>query len=129
MSADIAASSAPVSDGLNGLNRQAARLDANGEKAAEKHSREKPSAGVGAAQLHQERATPRLPDLDILKLQKVEDKEEQDKEILTSDLEEKDTNVVMAQSKASRYRAVRHLKDNDNDTVDTILSITHPLEK
>lgn len=51
--------------------------------------------------------------------------EEETEEVDASGVDEKDIKLVMEQANVSRARAIKALKDNDNDIVNTIMELTN----
>lgn len=59
--------------------------------------------------------------------EKVEDKkeeEEADEDVDTDGVEDKDIELVMTQANVSRAKAVKALKENDNDIVNSIMALS-----
>ncbi|EEH09320.1 nascent polypeptide-associated complex subunit alpha [Histoplasma capsulatum G186AR] len=52
------------------------------------------------------------------------DEEEDDEEVDASGLEAKDIELVMAQASVSRNKAIKALKENDNDIVNSIMALS-----
>ena len=52
------------------------------------------------------------------------EEEEEDEEVDTSGVEEKDIELVMSQAGCTRSKAVKALKENDGDLVNSIMSLT-----
>jgi len=55
---------------------------------------------------------------------KVEEDDDDDEEVDETGVEEKDIELVMAQVNVSRKKAVKALKENDNDIVNSIMSLS-----
>lgn len=55
---------------------------------------------------------------------KVEEEEDDDEEVDDSGLEQKDIELVMTQASVSRKKAVKALKDNGNDIVNSIMALS-----
>lgn len=55
---------------------------------------------------------------------KKEEEEDDGEEIDTTGLEDKDIELVMTQASVSRKKAVKALKDNDNDIVNSIMALS-----
>lgn len=55
---------------------------------------------------------------------KEEEEEDDDEEVDDSGLEAKDIELVMAQASVSRKKAVKALKENDNDIVNSIMALS-----
>jgi nascent polypeptide-associated complex subunit alpha len=55
---------------------------------------------------------------------KKEDDEEEDEEVDEDGLETKDIELVMQQASVSRSKAVKALRDNENDIVNSIMSLS-----
>lgn len=53
-----------------------------------------------------------------------EEEEEDDEEVDASGLEDKDIELVMTQANVSRKKAVKALKENDNDIVNSIMALS-----
>ena len=53
-----------------------------------------------------------------------EEEEDDGEEIDTTGLEEKDIDLVVTQANVSRKKAVKALRDNDNDIVNSIMSLS-----
>ncbi|KAF5670645.1 nascent polypeptide-associated complex subunit alpha [Fusarium heterosporum] len=53
-----------------------------------------------------------------------EDEEDDDEEVDASGLEDKDIELVMTQANVSRNKAVKALKENDNDIVNSIMALS-----
>lgn len=60
------------------------------------------------------------PDTD----KKVEEEEDDGEEVDDAGLEAKDIELVMAQANVSRKKAVKALKENDNDIVNSIMALS-----
>ncbi|KLP09670.1 putative ATP synthase subunit d, mitochondrial [Fusarium fujikuroi] len=57
-----------------------------------------------------------------------EEEEDDDEEVDASGLEDKDIELVMTQANVSRNKAVKALKENDNDIVNSIMALTLKLD-
>ena len=55
---------------------------------------------------------------------KVEEEDDDDEEVDDSGLEQKDIELVMTQASVSRKKAVKALKDNGNDIVNSIMALS-----
>jgi nascent polypeptide-associated complex subunit alpha len=53
-----------------------------------------------------------------------EEEEDDDEEVDASGLEDKDIELVMTQANVSRNKAVKALKENDNDIVNSIMALS-----
>lgn len=53
-----------------------------------------------------------------------EDEEEDEEEVDETGMEEKDIELVVSQANVSRAKAVRALKNNNNDIVNAIMDLT-----
>ena len=54
----------------------------------------------------------------------IAEEEEEGEEVDASGVEEKDVELVMSQANVSKAKAVKALKNNDNDIVNTIMELT-----
>lgn len=53
-----------------------------------------------------------------------EEEEEDDEEVDASGIEDKDIELVMTQASVSRKKAIKALKENDNDIVNSIMALS-----
>ena len=60
----------------------------------------------------------------VAKIQEEEEEAEEDGDIDTEGVEEKDIELVMAQAGVSKAKAVKSLKKNNNDIVNAIMELT-----
>ncbi|MCJ1408309.1 GAL4 enhancer protein [Ptychographa xylographoides] len=62
--------------------------------------------------------------IDTSDAKKDEDEEDDEEEVDDSGMEAKDIELVMAQASVSRKKAIKALKDNDNDIVNSIMALS-----
>lgn len=85
--------------------------------AAERESTSAPSAATSSS-------TPAIADKGKGPAAPEEEEEEDGGEIDTTGIEEKDIELVMAQANVSKRKAVKALKENDGDIVNSIMALS-----
>lgn len=99
---------------IEDLNSQAQASAAQQLAAAEAASGEN-----NASEIEQDLAKGKAPETEAKK-----DDEEEEGEVDESGLEAKDIELVMAQANVSRKKAVKALRENDNDIVNSIMALS-----
>lgn len=102
---------------IEDLNSQAQASAAQQLAAAEAAGGMDPHAGHDHS--HDHHGKGKAPEIEVKK-----DEDDDDEEVDDTGLEAKDIELVMAQANVSRKKAVKALKENDNDIVNSIMALS-----
>lgn len=108
---------------LNSIFGEAKIEDLNSQaqaSAAQQLAAAEAAGGEQAGQEHEDQGKGKAPEIEAKKEEEEDDGEEVDE----GGLEAKDIELVMAQANVSRKKAVKALRENDNDIVNSIMALS-----